>query len=243
MDDYASRICSDNIAKNLIDSDEYPATTLIHTRTVSMLAALWHADETENATGTATTGSSEAIQLGGLAMKKRWQEKMRAAGKDEYRPGPNIVMGANAQVALEKFARYFDVEMRLVPVDASTKYVMDPKRAMEYVDENTIGVFVILGSTYTGTYEDVAGMCKALDEYEAKTGVSVPVHVDAASGGFVAPFATPKLVWDFRLPRVVSINTSAHKYGQVFVGCGMVVWRDKAHCRSRHRMLRTGLTS
>ncbi|ORY88356.1 glutamate decarboxylase [Leucosporidium creatinivorum] len=229
MTPQADKLMMENLSKNLIDSDEYPATTLIHTRTVSMLASLWHADDKERGTGTATTGSSEAIQLAGLAMKKRWQERMRAAGKDEYRPGPNIIMGANAQVALEKFARYFDVEMRLVPVDESTNYVMSPERAMQYVDENTIGVFVILGSTYTGAYEDVKGMCEKLDEYEAKTGTSIPVHVDGASGAFVAPFATPKLVWDFRLPRVVSINTSGHKFGQAYVGVGFVVWRDSAH--------------
>lgn len=227
--DLATKLCLENISKNLIDSDEYPATTLIHTRLISMMAHLWHAPEDKHATGTATTGSSEAIQLGGLAMKRIWQDKMRAQGKDEYRPGPNIVMGANAQVALEKFARYFDVEMRLVPVSEETNYVMSPEKAMEYVDENTIGVFVILGSTYTGAYESVTGMAKCLDEYEAKTGISVPIHVDAASGGFVAPFATPSHKWDFRIPRVVSINTSGHKFGQAYVGVGVVVWRDKKH--------------
>ncbi|KAM0786905.1 hypothetical protein ACM66B_002329 [Microbotryomycetes sp. NB124-2] len=225
----ATKLCLENISKNLIDSDEYPATTLIHTRLISMMAHLWHAPEDKHATGTATTGSSEAIQLGGLAMKRLWQDKMRKQGKDEYRPGPNVIMGANAQVALEKFARYFDVEMRLVPVTEESNYVMDPKRAMEYVDENTIGVFVILGSTYTGAYENVAEMAKCLDEYEAKTGTSVPIHVDAASGGFVAPFATPSHKWDFRIPRVVSINTSGHKFGQAYVGVGVVVWRDAKH--------------
>ncbi|GAA6022511.1 hypothetical protein JCM10207_008538 [Rhodosporidiobolus poonsookiae] len=230
MDEYADRLMHENRSKNLIDEDEYPATTLLHSRTISMLAKLWHAeDQQENATGCATTGSSEAIQLAGLAMKKRWQARRKAEGKSPYEPGPNIVMGANAQVALEKFARYFDVEARMVPVDASTRYVMDPKRAMEYVDENTIGIFVILGSTYTGHYEDVEGMSKLLDEYEAKTGISIPIHVDGASGGFVAPFATPSHLWDFKIPRVVSINASGHKFGGAYVGVGFVVWRDKAH--------------
>ncbi|SCV69476.1 BQ2448_2496 [Microbotryum intermedium] len=235
MDEYGDKLALENIAKNLIDTDasrdlkEYPATVLLHTRCISMLAKLWHADETKNATGTATTGSSEAIQLAGLAMKRRWQDKRRKAGKDEYRPGPNIVMGANAQVALEKFARYFEVEARLVPVSKETNYIMSPERAMEYVDENTIGIFIILGSTYTGAFEDVEGMSKLLDEYEAKTGHHVPIHVDAASGGFVAPFAYPKHVWDFRLPRVCSINTSGHKFGKAYVGVGWVIWRDAAH--------------
>ncbi|POV96942.1 hypothetical protein PSHT_14857 [Puccinia striiformis] len=179
--------------------------------------------------GTATTGSSEAIQLGGLAMKKIWQAKRKAAGKSIHEPGPNIVMGANAQVALEKFARYFDVEMRLVPVSEETNYCLDPERAMEYVDENTIGVFVILGSTYTGHFEPVKPLSDLLDEYEAKTGIYVPIHVDGASGAFVAPFVYPDLEWDFRLPRVVSINTSGHKFGLTYVGCGWIVWRDQAH--------------
>ncbi|GAA5867350.1 hypothetical protein JCM8547_003317 [Rhodosporidiobolus lusitaniae] len=230
MDEYADRIMHENRAKNLIDSDEYPATTLIHSRLISQLAHLWHADDQkEDATGTATTGSSEAIQLAGLAMKKRWQARRKAEGKSFKEPGPNIIMGANAQVALEKFARYFDVEARMVPVDESTKYVMDPKRAIEMVDENTIGIFVILGSTYTGTYEDVGEMARLLDEYQAKTGIDIPIHVDGASGALYAPFATPSLIWDFRIPRVVSINTSGHKWGKTYVGCGFVIWRDKQH--------------
>ncbi|EGG00836.1 uncharacterized protein MELLADRAFT_50291 [Melampsora larici-populina 98AG31] len=225
----ATKLCMENIGKNLIDQDEYPQTQALHTRCVSMLAHLWHAPESKNAIGTATTGSSEAIQLGGLAMKKAWQAKRKAAGKSIHEPGPNIVMGANAQVALEKFAAYFDVETRLVPVSEATNYCLDPKRAMEYVDENTIGVFVILGSTYTGHYEPVKEMSDLLDAYEAETGISVPIHVDGASGAFVAPFAHPDLLWDFKIPRVVSINASGHKFGLTYVGCGWVVWRDHAH--------------
>lgn len=229
MPPQADKLVHENITKNLIDTDEYPATQIIHTRCISILADVWHAPSAKQAIGTATTGSSEAIQLGGLAMKKIWQAKRKAAGKSIHEPGPNIVMGANAQVALEKFARYFDVECRLVPISVQSKYRLDPKEAMKYVDENTIGVFVILGSTYTGHYEPVKEMSDLLDEYEAKTGNYVPIHVDAASGGFIAPFAHPKLLWDFKLPRVVSINTSGHKFGLSYVGVGWVVWRDKAH--------------
>jgi glutamate decarboxylase len=138
-------------------------------------------------------------------------------------------MGANAQVALEKFARYFEVETRLVPISVESKYRLDPKKAMEYVDENTIGVYVILGSTYTGHYEPVKEMADLLDEYEKKTGYSVPIHVDGASGGFVAPFATPKLEWDFKIPRVVSINTSGHKFGLAYVGVGWIIWRSQKY--------------
>ncbi|KAJ6513906.1 glutamate decarboxylase [Mycena vitilis] len=225
----ADKLMVENMGKNLIDTDEYPATQLIHNRCVSILADMWHAPSTQNAVGTATTGSSEAIQLGGLAMKRIWQEKRKAAGKSIHEPGPNIVMGANAQVALEKMARYFDVECRLVPISVESHYRLDPKKAMDYVDENTIGIFVILGSTYTGHYEPVKEMADLLDEYEAKTGHSVPIHVDGASGAFVAPFATPKLIWDFKIPRVVSINTSGHKFGLAYVGVGWVIWRDKQH--------------
>jgi glutamate decarboxylase len=229
MPSQADDLVRENISKNLIDADEYPATQKIHTRCVSILASLWHAPSAKEAIGTATTGSSEAAQLGGLAMKKLWQQRRKAAGKSIHEPGPNIVMGANAQVALEKFARYFDVECRLVPVSVESKYRLDPKRAMEYVDENTVGVFVILGSTYTGHYEPVKEMADLLDEYESRTGHFVPIHVDGASGAFVAPFVTPKLIWDFKIPRVVSINTSGHKFGLSYVGVGFIVWRDKAH--------------
>ncbi|TFK90948.1 glutamate decarboxylase [Polyporus arcularius HHB13444] len=227
MPKQADQLMMENISKNLIDQDEYPMTQVIHTRCVSILADLWNAPSSHGAIGTATTGSSEAIQLGGLAMKRIWQEKRKAAGKSIHEPGPNIVMGANAQVALEKFARYFDVEARLVPISEESNYRLDPKKAMEYVDENTIGVYVILGSTYTGHYEPVKEMADLLDEYEARTGHSVPIHVDGASGAFIAPFATPKLEWDFKIPRVVSINASGHKFGLSYVGVGWVVWRAK----------------
>ncbi|GBE82457.1 glutamate decarboxylase [Sparassis latifolia] len=225
----ADQLMMENISKNLIDQDEYPMTQVLHTRCVSILAELWHAHSSQEAIGTATTGSSEAIQLGGLAMKRIWQERRKAAGKSIHEPGPNIVMGANAQVALEKFARYFDVECRLVPISKESHYCLDPQRAMQYVDENTIGVYVILGSTYTGHYEPVKEMAALLDEYEERTGNNVPIHVDGASGGFIAPFATPKLEWDFRIPRVVSINTSGHKFGLSYVGVGWVVWRSKKY--------------
>ncbi|KAI6167114.1 pyridoxal phosphate-dependent transferase [Pisolithus thermaeus] len=229
MPEPAQKLMMENLSKNLIDQDEYPMTQNIHMRCISILASLWHAPSSHQAIGTATTGSSEAIQLGGLAMKRLWQERRKAEGKSIHEPGPNIVMGANAQVALEKFARYFEVECRLVPVSVESKYRLDPKRAMEYVDENTIGVYVILGSTYTGHYEPVKEMADLLDEYEARTGHSVPIHVDAASGGFVAPFASPKLEWDFRIPRVVSINTSGHKFGLAYVGVGWIIWREKQY--------------
>jgi len=229
MPSCVDQLMLENISKNLIDQDEYPATQDIHTRCISILAELWNAPSHHHAVGTATTGSSEAIQLGGLAMKRIWQEKRKAAGKSIHEPGPNIIMGANAQVALEKFARYFEVEARLVPVSVESKYRLDTKKLLEYVDENTIGVYVILGSTYTGAYEPVKEVADLLDEYEKQTGISVPIHVDGASGGFIAPFATPKLEWDFRIPRVVSINTSGHKFGLSYVGVGWLIFRSEKY--------------
>ena len=163
-------------------------------------------------------------------MKRRWQEKRTAAGKDTSKP--NIIMGANAQVALEKFARYFEVEARILPVSEKSRYSLDPDLVKENIDENTIGVFVILGSTYTGHYEPVEEISTVLDAYEAKTGVDIPIHVDGASGAFIAPFTHAKAggpKWDFALPRVKSINTSGHKFGLVYAGVGWIIWRDESY--------------
>jgi glutamate decarboxylase len=230
METQAEQLMFENISKNLADSDEYPAMMQIHARCVSIIANLWGAQKGEKAIGSATTGSSEAIHLGGLAMKRRWQEKRTKDGKDTSKP--NIIMGANAQVALEKFARYFEVEARILPVSESSQFRLDPELVKKNIDENTIGVFVIMGSTYTGHYEPVEEISKILDEFEAKTGHDIPIHVDGASGGFVAPFTYaeaggPK--WNFELPRVKSINTSGHKFGLVYAGVGWIIWRDESY--------------
>lgn len=229
MEDNAAQLLQENIAKNLADNDEYPAMLNISDRCVSIIAHLWGVQKDEKAIGSPTVGSSEAIHLGGLAMKRRWQERRQAEGKDTSKP--NIIMGANAQVALEKFARYFDVEARILPVSKASSYRLDPALVRDAVDENTIGVFVILGSTYTGHYEPVEEISKVLDQIQEKTGIDVPIHVDAASGGFVAPFTHagvggPK--WNFELPRVKSINASGHKYGLVYAGVGWIIWRDES---------------
>jgi glutamate decarboxylase len=186
MEREADALIMDNISKNLADADEYPALMAMHARCVSIISNLWSVQKGEAAIGSATTGSSEAIHLGGLAMKRRWQEKRRAEGKDTLKP--NIIMGANAQVALEKFARYFEVEARILDVSEKSEFRLDPELVKDNIDENTIGVFVIMGSTYTGHYEPVEEISKILDDFEAKTGHDIPIHVDAASGGFVAPF-------------------------------------------------------
>ncbi|EUC50450.1 hypothetical protein COCMIDRAFT_81931 [Bipolaris oryzae ATCC 44560] len=229
MEREGEQLMIENISKNLSDADEYPAMMDMHARCVSIIAHMWGVQKGEKAIGSATTGSSEAIHLGGLAMKRRWQEKRMAEGKDTSKP--NIIMGANAQVALEKFARYFEVEARILPVSEDSSYRLDPKLVKENIDENTIGVFVILGSTYTGHYEPVEEISEILDEFEKKTGVDIPIHVDAASGGFIAPFTHAKAgrKWNFELPRVKSINTSGHKFGLVYAGVGWIIWRDESY--------------
>ncbi|KAJ7079924.1 glutamate decarboxylase, partial [Mycena crocata] len=222
----ANQLIMENLNKNQVDQDEYPASTIIHNRCISMLADSWKAPKEGKVIGTSTAGSSEAIMLGGLAMKKRWQEARRAAGKDHYHP--NIVFGTNAQVALEKFARYWDVQARLVPVNASTNYVMNPHYAVQFMDENTIGVIVVLGS---GHFEDVQLMSDLLDDLQKRTGLDIPIHVDGASGAFIAPFAYPAYKWAFDVPRVHSINTSGHKFDLVlsmYAGLGWVLWRDES---------------
>jgi glutamate decarboxylase len=230
MDPEAEKLMADTFDKNMIDKDEYPATAAIETRCVNMVADLFHAedlrdDDPASATGVSTIGSSEAVMLGGLAMSWRWRAKV---GKDWRKRTPNLVLGSNVQVVWEKFCRYFDVEPRYLPVEEG-RYVITPEQVLAAVDEDTIGVVAILGTTYTGELEPIAEICAALDKLAADGGVDVPVHVDAASGGFVVPFLHPDIIWDFRLPRVVSINVSGHKYGLTYPGIGFVVWRSSEH--------------
>jgi glutamate decarboxylase len=223
MEPQAERLMTETFDKNMVDKDEYPRTAELEQRCVNMLSRLWSSPDEDQATGTSTTGSSEAAMLAGMALKWRWRDRRRARGEPVDRP--NMVMGSNVQVCWEKFCRYWDVEARLVPMEGD-QYHLTPGPAAEQCDENTIGVVAILGSTFDGSYEPVADICAALDRLQTDTGLDVPVHVDGASGGFVAPFIDPDLVWDFRLPRVQSINASGHKYGLVYPGVGWVIWRD-----------------
>ncbi|WP_419992397.1 glutamate decarboxylase [Streptomyces boninensis] len=207
--------------KNMIDKDEYPQTAEIESRCVHILADLWNSPADETTMGCSTTGSSEAAMLGGLALKWRWRQAREAAGKPADKP--NIVTGP-VQICWKKFARYFDVELREVPLEPDATGLR-PHQLREYVDENTIGVVAILGVTFTCDYEPVKEIAAELDAIQADTGLDIPVHVDAASGGFIAPFLQPDLEWDFRLPRVSSINASGHKYGMAPLGVGWAIWR------------------
>lgn len=212
------------IDKNLIDKDEYPMTAEIERRCVQMLADLWNAPNAADIIGTSGIGSSEACMLAGMAAKWRWRERRTAEGKPTDRP--NMVCGP-VQVVWHKFAKYWDIEMREVPMSPGN-YCMTPEDMLERVDENTIFVVPTLGVTYTGNYEDVAGLAAALDRLQEETGLDVDLHIDGASGAFLAPFCAPDLIWDFRLPRVKSISSSGHKFGLAPLGVGWVVWRDTA---------------
>lgn len=211
------------IDKNMVDKDEYPQTAEIEARCVRMLADLWHAPEGP-ATGCSTTGSSEAAMLGGLAMKRRWEARRRAEGKPTDKP--NLITGP-VQVCWHKFTRYWDVEHREIPME-NGRFLMTPEEVLNLCDENTIGVVPTLGVTFTGEFEPVKAVSDALDKLEQDTGLDIPIHVDGASGGFLAPFCAPELLWDFRLPRVHSINTSGHKFGLAPLGVGWVMWRQES---------------
>jgi len=228
MEPQAEQLFAECLSKNMIDKDEYPQTAELERRCVNILAHLWHAptapDPEAAATGCSTTGSSEACMLGGLALLWRWRARRGTAAPAAR---PNLVMGANVQVCWEKFCRYWQVEPRLVPMEADRLHLTG-EPAAAHCDENTIGVVAVLGSTMDGSYEPVAEIAGALDDLEHRTGLDIPVHVDAASGGFVAPFLAPDLSWDFRVSRVASINSSGHKFGLVYPGVGWVVWRDAA---------------
>ncbi|MDQ2678363.1 MAG: glutamate decarboxylase [Actinomycetota bacterium] len=223
MDGDADRLYAEAVQKNMIDKDEYPATAAIEERCGRILARLWNAPDPSASLATSTVGSSEAAMLAGLAFKRRWQQARKAAGKSTATP--NLVMSSAVQVCWEKFANYWDVEARFVPISEDHK-VLDGHDLERYVDEHTIGVVAIMGVTYTGMYEPVQQIAAALDRIQAEKGWDVPIHVDGASGAFVAPFLQPELEWDFRVDRVHSINTSGHKYGLVYPGLGWVVWKD-----------------
>jgi len=226
MEPEASLLMAECAEKNMIDKDEYPQTADLERRCVAMLADLWNAPDPHTTIGCSTTGSSEACMLAGLALKRRWMK----ANEQRYRDGarPNLVMGVNVQVCWEKFCEFWEVEPRYVPMEGD-RYHLGADEAVALCDENTIGVVAILGSTMDGSYEPVWDVCAGLDELQRDKGHDIPVHVDGASGAMVAPFLDPDLLWDFRQPRVASINTSGHKYGLVYPGVGWVLWREPAN--------------
>jgi len=222
MEPQASRLMAECSNKNMIDKDEYPQTAELESRCVRILADLWHAPDAATAIGCSTTGSSEACMLAGMALKRRWSNRQGPGSTAR----PNLVMGINVQVCWDKFCNYWEVEPRFVPMEGD-RFHLTAAEVASRCDENTIGVVAIFGSTFDGSFEPVADIARTLDDLEARTGLAVPLHVDGASGAMIAPFLDPELQWDFVLDRVVSINTSGHKYGLVYPGVGWVVWRDR----------------
>src|SRR4051794_34590864 len=222
MEPEAQRVIAENLHRNYIDHAEYPQTAEIEQRCIRMLADLFNAPG--ETTGTRTQGSSEAIMLGALSLKWKWRGRREAAGKDTTRP--NLVFGGDVHVVWEKFCRYFDVEPRIVRL-REDKYVIGPEDVEPHVDENTIGVAAVLGTTFTGHADDITGINDLLIQIRDEKGIEVPLHVGAASGGFVWPFLYPDSEWDFRLEQVRSINVSGHKFGLVYPGIGWLVFREK----------------
>jgi glutamate decarboxylase len=223
MEPQADALAAETLAKNMIDEDEYPQTEVVHRRVVSMIGRLFNAPVGSGSTGTATIGSSEAIMLAMLAHKRSWQRRREAEGKPT--DAPNMVMGADVHTCWEKFTRYFEVEPRVVPLQED-RYTIAAEQVEPLLDENTIAVAGVLGTTFTGQMDDLASIDGLLSRVESERGWTIPLHVDAASGGFLMPFSEPDLKWDFRLPRVRSINTSNHKFGLVYPGMGTVVFRE-----------------
>ncbi|NBC47620.1 MAG: glutamate decarboxylase [Gammaproteobacteria bacterium] len=222
MEPQAERLMAEAFDKNMIDKDEYPQTAEIERRCINIVSSLFNAPEP--GVGASAIGSSEAVMLAGMALKWRWRARRQAEGKPHDKP--NLILGANVQVVWEKFCRYWEIEPRYIPMQKG-RYVISPEEVLARTDENSIGVVAILGTTFTGEFEPIEAIHDALEQQNASTGWAIPMHIDAASGGFVAPFLHPDLNWDFRLPLVKSINVSGHKYGLVYPGVGWVVWRSQ----------------
>ncbi len=227
MDDYATKLMNEAININYIDETEYPRIAYMNGKCINIMANLWNTPEQSKwKTGALAIGSSEACMLGGIAAWIRWRERRKAAGKPFDKP--NFVISTGYQIVWEKFAQLWQIEMRTVPLTLE-KTTLDPAEAIKLCDENTICVVPIQGVTWTGLNDDVAALDAALDEYNAKTGYDIPIHVDAATGGFILPFLFPEVKWDFRLKWVLSISTSGHKFGLVYPGLGWVCWKDKKY--------------
>lgn len=224
MEPEAQKLITENNNKNFIDHDQYPQTEIIHERCVNILARLFNSPIECDSVGTATIGSSEAIMLALLAHKWTW--KNRRIKENKPFDKPNIIFGADVHICWDKFARYFDVEPRIIPMQKN-RYIITAKEVEPLIDENTICIGAILGTTFTGQYDDIESINKLLVKIKKQKGWDIPIHIDGASGGFIAPFAYPKLKWDFRLPQVKSINVSGHKYGLVYPGLGWLVFREE----------------
>lgn len=227
MDEYGTKLMNEAVGINYIDETEYPRVAVMCGRCINMVANMWHTPEKGDwKTGAVGIGSSEACMLGGVAAWLRWRERRKAEGKPYDKP--NLVMSSAYQVVWEKFCQLWQIEMRTVPI-THRHPTLNVEQALKMCDENTICVVPIAGVTWTGMNDDIEALDFALDGFNARTGYDIPIHVDAASGGFILPFLYPEKKWDFRLKWVLSISTSGHKYGLVYPGLGWVIWKDKSY--------------
>lgn len=232
MEKAATELMAETLDKNAIDKSEYPQTAELENRCVNILADLWHAPKNSEYLGTSTVGSSEACMLAGMAMKFRWRNQARELGidVDTLKPRPNLVISSAYQVCWEKFCVYWDVELRTVPV-TKEDLTLDLDHVLDYVDDHTIGIVGIQGTTYSGDYDNIKELNALVEKYnkEHKNLPQLVIHIDGACGGMLTPFTEPELQWDFRLSNVVSISTSGHKYGLTYPGVGWIIWRDKEY--------------
>ena len=205
MDDHATRLMNEAIAVNYIDQTEYPRVAVITSRCINIIANLWNSpEEGESKTGAVGIGSSEACMLGGVAAWLRWRKRRMDEGKPYDKP--NLVMSTGMQVVWEKFCQLWQIELRQVPLTREHR-TLSAKEALKLCDENTICIVPIAGVTWTGLNDDIATLDHELDAYNKMTGYDIPIHVDAASGGFILPFVNPEWKWDFRLKWVKSISS------------------------------------
>ncbi len=219
MEPEADLLIKTSLSKNAIDKTEYPKVTDFENRCLKIIEHLWHG---ENTLGTSTIGSSEACMLAGINMKKRWQKANPNLTK------PNLIISSCYQVCWEKFAVYFDVELKIIPI---SKYniSLDIDAALNLIDENTIGIVAIAGVTYTGLIDDIKYLDTQLTKYNSTANFKLYIHVDAASGGLYLPFIKPDIIWDFRLNNVISINASGHKSGLTYPGIGWILFKNNLH--------------
>lgn len=225
MEAEAEQLFRQAMGTNFIDKYAYPNLEKIHQQIICMLGQIFNAPENCHPIGTVTVGSSEAIMLGLLAHKFNWRKSRQNLNKPTDQP--NIVIGDNVHVCWKKFSLYFDVPSRIIPVETS-QCILRADQVAQTIDENTIAVSCVLANTFTGQLDEIAEINELLLQVKKDKGWDIPIHVDAAIGGFLIPFVHPELLWDFRLEQVRSINVSNHKFGLVFPGMGSLLFRDRS---------------
>eukprot|EP00511_Aplanochytrium_stocchinoi_P009187 CAMPEP_0204863496 /NCGR_PEP_ID=MMETSP1348-20121228/3354_1 /ASSEMBLY_ACC=CAM_ASM_000700 /TAXON_ID=215587 /ORGANISM="Aplanochytrium stocchinoi, Strain GSBS06" /LENGTH=570 /DNA_ID=CAMNT_0052013835 /DNA_START=95 /DNA_END=1807 /DNA_ORIENTATION=+ len=222
---------------NLADQTVYPASFRMHNKCVNIVANLWNCPKPKDFdnnggtyAGAGTVGSTEACLLSGLALKFRWRKwyarKYNKSEEEVLSIRPNLVISTLYQAAWEKLFKYFDIIPKFVR-PSYKEMKIDPEKVGALIDEHTMGVVCIMGNHYSGHYDRVDLVDAIVEKVNKEKGLEVGIHVDAASGGFVAPFQEYLPPWDFRLKNVMSISASGHKFGEAVCGTGWLVWRQK----------------